>query len=51
MQNTETNDRENALINLYVFFKINNGFLPDEANTVVFLELSEQRDPVGGSPL
>lgn len=43
-EDTDTYDRENALIDLYIFLKSQNCFLPSPNNTFLFMELSQWRD-------
>lgn len=44
LENTDTYDRENALIDLYIFLRSQNYPLPKAENTAIFIELSEWRD-------
>lgn len=44
LENTDTYDRENALIDLYIFLVSQNSFLPKAENTFIFVELSNWRD-------
>ena len=44
LENTDTYDRENALIDLYIFLISQNSSLPKVENTFIFVELSNWRD-------
>lgn len=44
LENTDTYDRENALIDLYLFLISENRPLPKLSNTFIFVELSKWRD-------
>uniref|UniRef100_UPI00405701A9 hypothetical protein n=1 Tax=Agathobacter sp. TaxID=2021311 RepID=UPI00405701A9 len=44
INHTESYDRENALIDLYILLKSKNELLLDKNNTVIFIELSQWRD-------
>lgn len=44
LENTNTYDRENALIDLYFFLISSSCFLPKPENTFIFVELSNWRD-------
>lgn len=44
LQNTDTYDRENALIDLYIFLISENRSLPKAESTFIFIELSNWRD-------
>lgn len=44
LENTDTYDRENALIDLYIFLISQNSSLPKVKNTFIFVELSNWRD-------
>ena len=44
LENTETYDRENSLIEIYVYLVSQKCFLPQKSNTLIFIELSKWRD-------
>ena len=44
LKNTKTYDRENALVDLYVFLRSENETLNSKENTQLFIELSQWRD-------
>lgn len=44
LENTDTYDRENALIDLYIFLVSQKCDLPQSGNTFAFIELSKWRD-------
>lgn len=44
LENTDAYDRENALIDLYIFLISQNNSLPKAENTFIFVELSNWRD-------
>lgn len=44
LENTDSYDRENALIDLYIYLISHNSSLPKSEHTFIFIELSKWRD-------